>query len=631
MNAHTVRSSLRLLPALLATTTAMAVNRPTEPGRAVPTREVARIVGGSTAPVGAYPWMTALVARGYTAVNGQFCGGALIHPQWVLTAGHCVDGSTAASIDVVVGAHDLRNTSQGVRIGVTQIIRHPQYGTVNGELSNDVALLKLAQPATGITPLGLVDQAGQIVAGTAVRAIGWGTTSENGSSSPILLQVDMGLIALDQARLFYPGLTSAHLAAGVAGGGKDTCQGDSGGPLLVSDGKGGWLHAGAVSYGEGCARPNIPGIYANTLTYRPWILQQIGVTAGDDHGNTPSGATTLVLDTPAPGKLETAGDIDVFQLVLTQGGTVVLSSTGITDVVGSLSNTAGTVLAQDDNGAGAPNFRISSVVPAGIYYVAVRGNGSVTGSYTVLAKFTPTPTVTGQPEISLLGADKTEIADGLTTTSLAKGTDFGSLDIVSGSKTTVFTIKNTGKSTLNVGPVRLEGAQAAQFRIATQPATSIAAGRSATFSVVYDPSLSGTHTADLVLPNNDADENPYNVTLTGAGFSTGIGDDHGDTTLMSTKVAVPSSTAGTLGGNNDRDVFQFTLTQAATVTIRTTGSVDTYGTLVNATGRVLAEQDDYGTSLNFRIRRSLSAGTYFIAVEGYDGTEQGAYKLEVSR
>jgi hypothetical protein len=45
----------------------------------------------------------------------------------------------------------------------------------------------------------------------------------------------------------------------------------------------------------------------------------------------------------------------------------------------------------------------------------------------------------------------------------------------------------------------------------------------------------------------------------------------------------------------------------------------------------LAEQDDYGTGLNFRIRRSLSAGTYFIAVEGYNGTEQGASKLEMSR
>lgn len=630
MNAKKIRSSL-LLPALLTTSVALAVDRPTESGRIAPTREVARIVGGSTAPVGAYPWMTALVARGYTAVNGQFCGGALVHPQWVLTAAHCVEGSTAASMDVVVGAHDLRNTSQGVRIGVTQIIRHPQYGTVNGELANDFALLKLAQPATGVTPLGLVDQASQVAAGTAVRAIGWGTTAENGSSSPVLLQVDMGLISLDQARLFYPGLSSVHLAAGVAGGGKDTCQGDSGGPLLVSDGKGSWLHAGAVSYGEGCARPEIPGIYANTLTFRSWILQQIGVTAGDDHSNMPNGSTTLMLDTPMPGKLETSGDIDVFQLILTQGGTLVLNSSGTTDIFGSLSNTAGTVLAQDDNGAGAPNFQISSVVPAGIYYVAVRGNGTVTGAYTVLAKFTPTPTATGQPEIAILGSDKTEIADGLTSSSIAKGTDFGSLDIASGSRTTVFTVKNTGKAALSVGSVRLQGPHAAQFRIATQPATSIAAGRSATFSVVYDPNAAGTHTAELVVPNNDADENPYNVTLTGVGTSTSSSDDHGDSTLTATRVAIPSSTVGILGGNDDRDVFQFTLTQAATVTIRTTGPVDTYGTLVNATGRVLAEQDDYGTTLNFRIRRSLSAGTYFIAVEGYEGTEQGTYKLEISR
>ena len=149
--------------------------------------------------------------------------------------------------------------------------------------------------------------------------------------------------------------------------------------------------------------------------------------------------------------------------------------------------------------------------------------------------------------------------------------------------------------------------------------------------MVYDPNAVGTHTAELVVSNNDADENPYNVTLTGVGTSTSSGDDHGDSTLTATRVAVPSSTAGSLGSDNDRDVFQFTLAQTATVIIRTTGSVDTFGTLVNATGRVMAEQDDYGSDLNFRIRRSLSAGTYFIAVEGYEGTERGAYRLEISR
>ncbi len=590
-------------------------------------RVSSRIVGGIDASRGAYPWMTALVGRGQTPLAGQFCGGALIHPEWVLTAAHCIEDTTSSSLDVVIGVHDLRNAGEGVRIAVSQIIPHPHFASTHGSLVNDFALLKLAHPATGVPLLPLVDRASQINLSRVPRAIGWGTTSEGGRGSPVLQQADLAFVNIATAGQVYDNLSEAHLAAAVPGGGRDTCQGDSGGPLIVTDGKGGWLHAGAVSYGDGCARPGIPGIYANTLTFRPWIFQQTGTLVGDDHGNTLPLASSATLDTPIQGILEVAGDFDVFRLSLTRAGTLNIVSSGTTDVIGSLSDSAGTLLTRDDNGAGAPNFRLSAPVTPGTYYLTVSGSTFAIGSYTLLAKVIPT--TTAQPEISILGVSRSIINDGSVVASAALGTHFGSVDVTAGSHSSTFTVQNTGKGQLNLGTALITGPSAAHFRVAIQPVNQLAAGRSGTFTLTYDPLSPGWHTAEIIMPNTDPDENPYNFILTGTG--TGGVDDHGNSITTATSVIIPSKTLGELGGTRDRDIFRFAVTQSTTLKIFTTGNLDTYGRLMDVMGQILVEKDDSGSDLNFRFQRKLSPGTYFIAVEGFTGQERGPYSLEITR
>jgi len=476
------------------------------------TSPLPKIVGGRPAPKDAYPWMTALILRGQTPVKGQFCGGALIHPQWVLSAAHCVEDMSASSLDVLVGGYDLRSSSDGTWVSVSQIVIHPRFSTVKGALVNDVALLKLSQPLTGVPVLSLVDAVSQVAPGTPVKGMGWGTTSEGGRQSPILLEVDMNLVSLTEASEVYPGLSEVHLAAGVPGGGRDTCQGDSGGPLVVSDGR-------------------------------------------DDHGNTAAKATAVAWNAPTRGILETTTDQDWFRLEASGPGTVNLSSSGTNDVQGTLVNTSGKILAQDNNGAGASNFLILTNVAAGTYYLKVTGTGSSKGAYTVLAKWTAAPVVTGAPEIGLLGLDSTPITDGALIAKTTDGTDFGEVDLSNGSRSTSFSVRNTGKATLTLGAVRLSGSGAAQFRVTTQVPSTVAAGRSAAFQITYDPTTVGRHQASVSLSNNDADESPYDFVI--VGFGTSPTDDVGNTPATATRVAVPSTTPARLDVAQDQATSAF--------------------------------------------------------------------------
>ncbi len=82
---------------------------------------------------------------------------------------------------------------------------------------------------------------------------------------------------------------------------------------------------------------------------------------------------------------------------------------------------------------------------------------------------------------------------------------------------------------------------------------------------------------------------------------------------------------------DELDWVTFTVQTTRTVEIRTTGDIDTYITLYDRLGNVVAEDDDSGGNYNARIERVLQRGVYYIEVRQVEGDSVfgGEYGLSV--
>ena len=109
----------------------------------------------------------------------------------------------------------------------------------------------------------------------------------------------------------------------------------------------------------------------------------------------------------------------------------------------------------------------------------------------------------------------------------------------------------------------------------------------------------------------------------------GEADDHGDTFATATTVSIPSSTDGELEEGGDKDYFRLEVAEATTLTVETSGSTDTYGTLFDGDETSLETDDDGGPGTNFRIERDVQAGTYYVEVRGFGSSTTGSYELGV--
>ncbi|XP_019639400.1 PREDICTED: neurotrypsin-like [Branchiostoma belcheri] len=240
----------------------------------------ARIVGGVLAERGQWPWIAEVRLNGY----GHWCGGALIRNCWVLSAAHCFYDYSKSSFTVRLGEYNLSSAENGEQVfSIERMFLHPDYHPLTNH--NDIVLVRLRQHADGtcartgpyVRPACLPSTGETLQPGSNCSIVGWGKANSSDTSfSDILREASVPFIPRQECRDRAYGnmVTDRMMCAGFWEGGVDTCQGDSGGPLLCQQ-DGGWTVWGVTSWGDGCARPEWPGVYTAVEEFLGWIQQTI--------------------------------------------------------------------------------------------------------------------------------------------------------------------------------------------------------------------------------------------------------------------------------------------------------------------------------------------------------------------
>jgi trypsin len=252
------------------------------------------IVNGQRVDPDRYPYLVAIFDLVGTKLIAYKCGGSLIAPNVVLTAGHCYNASKV----VQIARHDMYDPTETSfeKFTVKQKFLHPKFNTVT--YNYDAALLIL-DGTSKYPPVKLVspDNAFRAEDDQSLTVVGFGAYLTGSVHSTTLLDVEVNAWAQQECLNAYNlphRLGNFTLCAnkkdeivGDAGDPKegdynDACQGDSGGPLLMrraietpasekkpyTD-----VQVGIVSWGEKCGEARYPGVYARCVKFKLAIIQ----------------------------------------------------------------------------------------------------------------------------------------------------------------------------------------------------------------------------------------------------------------------------------------------------------------------------------------------------------------------
>ncbi|NEB77204.1 trypsin-like serine protease, partial [Streptomyces sp. SID14478] len=264
------------------------------------------IIGGSETSLSSAPWMVQLSYYDEAAGSGYFCGGALVAPDKVLTAAHCVAGlDWTKNGAVVAGTSGLLDDTSGTVAGVWRQWNHPRYDAATTQ--HDIAVLTLDRPLEQQwIKLTQSNDTVSYTAGTAATVYGWGLTSgaDDAELSATLRKATVPMVAdatcdsalgtvLGKDEFLEGGMFCAGTpASGADEGTTSPCNGDSGGPVVV-----GGRVVGIVSWGvEGCTAKGAYPVFTKVAPY-VWAAQP----RVDDADLTFDGRADVLERTPSGG------------------------------------------------------------------------------------------------------------------------------------------------------------------------------------------------------------------------------------------------------------------------------------------------------------------------------------------
>jgi gliding motility-associated-like protein len=265
------------------------------------------------------------------------------------------------------------------------------------------------------------------------------------------------------------------------------------------------------------------------------------------------------------------------------GGTLSLPGTPIVGITGP--NASDFTIAQTSTA--------SFVSPSGTTTFTVAFNPSGTGTRTAGIFIVNNDSDEPNYQINVTGTGIGPDINLRAGTNIPSGASYnlGSSPVGTATAATTFTIENLGAVTLTLPGTPIVNLLGGTDFLINQSATSpsIVAGGSTNFTITFKPLASGTRGDTIIIMNNDSDESPYFITLTGTGTAASGPD------INIKSVGATGGTSIVSGGS-----YTFSSTDVGTSTTATTFIIENTGTsnLTFLSNPIIAISDTFDFSIN---------------------------------